>query len=213
MTAETTAGAEAYFRLEELGIPAQPEPFCEQISEEEFFLYACRQAQQLQNGCRQLQGPHYGEINAVLSDVDRELKAIHPHLTPEHLMSVYYQSAEAKAQYKWINRAHYVEWKVEDLRRDRTKRLRALGGQWAESDEIRLPAGLLNEPIYSPQYDVMKCFNACFRMVFQGVTNHLPTENSVAKGMRHEVVHDEEFLNILILSSSSRASLRKAYKC
>lgn len=199
MTVGTIADAEIYIsEQEQLELPYQGPALGICISEEDFFWSACKQARIQSAASRQLQGPHHQTISSALAVVDNHLKAIHTELHPEHLMSSSYQSPEARTKLCQLSKSqHTLFEQIQSLCHDRATKLHALGHEWAISDVVNLSEGVLNKPDYMGQHNARACFNACFRMVFKGITHYRPHEETLARAMRgNYVAHDDEFLNI-----------------
>ena len=182
------------------GIDNHP-PIAEQYG---FFHYALLEASNQADETRYRQGPFMGGFKAILTDVQSRLTALDPKLTPEHLMPLSYQRPAVRAELEekpWTLKRELRS--IQSFRFRETDRLvdeilaERLSGQG-------IPRGTLDVPPYCKQGDSwddarsnMTCANACFRMVFGGVTGWVPSEAVVAESYAAStgspIVDDSEY--------------------
>jgi hypothetical protein len=164
-------------------------------------------------------GPCYPDIADEVQAADTLLSEIHPDLQAEHTFSTLYQSWEAKAKSNEIERSltdqqYHDKW---SLSRMRLQALHDLGESFSQttiSPEIK--PGLLEEPPYcyqgdgDPKNSGQACFNACFRMVFAGITGDFLHERSVRRAGQYvtnsSTMEDERYLR-----SFNTPTFRKNY--
>lgn len=172
-----------------------------------FFHYALLESYGLATITRERQGPIFDGFKAMLADVDERLSAIHPALTPEYLMPICYQSQEVQRDLR--NAPREIYGKINELRSFRFRQTDALIDGFL-TEHLRpqeIQSGMLDVPPYCRQGDgwkdgraSMTCANACFRMVFGGVTGWTPNERVVAESFIKQqgtpIVHDSDYHKI-----------------
>jgi hypothetical protein len=159
------------------------------ISEQyRLFRYALLEADRQGDETRHRQGPLIDGFKAILYDVGSRLTALDPTLTPEYFMPTSYQSpavrrALAKKPWELKRELHNIQ----AFRFSETDRL--VDESLAEHlSQQGIPGDVLDTPPYCRQGDSwddfrssMTCSNACFRMVFGGITGWIPSEEAVAE--------------------------------
>lgn len=160
------------------------------------------EAQAMEFPGRRIHGPHFHLIEDRLRQLHAEACAIHPEILPSDLLPVSYRSWEERLHFEGLGLEYpqheelrTVKYRhVAQLKEDCLKRSRAL------PDTI-MPLGLLGiPPLSSQRYSEQGCSNACFRMLYEGVTQQNilqpAAETAVIGTYGHPLIHDEEYLKI-----------------
>ena len=154
----------------------------------DLFRDALHEASHLENNTRGLKGPLFDSFKTILSETEAQLKELNPTYTPEYLMPSLYQSDTVREYVKRLpDEAREKLWKINKFRTDQTTTLaETLLTTRLARQGIR--KGTLDIPPYCQQGDGWNhemvpsaCANACFRMVFGGITGWTPNEAAVAE--------------------------------
>lgn len=177
--------------------------------QDEFFRSALLEAEEKADQTRYLRGPLHGAFEFIAQKVQNELTAIDPRLTPEHLLPAAFQSPD-------VHRSLEEElWAVKPLlknvrlfRNNESNKL-AQESLATRLSEQGIPQGLLDTPPYCKQDESndnytssgSMCANACFRMIFGGITGWVPSEETVAQHFIESkgktIVSDSEYNKLL----------------
>lgn len=173
-----------------------------------FLRYALMETEDIDDPARFLKGPYAQNFTDILKDVNDGLSQINPSFTPEYLMPFGYRSPAVQLLCSELNSNERV--RLERLQTKRDEQITNLAQNNigpAIMNQV-VPRGVLDEPAYRYQGQDWKdfesqraCANACFRMVFQGITGFDVREDVVANNMRrshgHSLVADSEYRKIL----------------
>ncbi len=173
----------------------------------EFFRYALAEGAELPEVTRRLTGPLYSDFLSIMELTNTALNAIDSNFTPEYIMPDAYQSPEVRGAL--IARPIEVRWQLRKLAEARLGQLEELGASKNATalSEQQLSETLLEVPQYCPQVDGWKdyrtmksCTNACFRMVFGGVSGWTPEQTPLSNELVDRygtvVVDDVVYTNI-----------------
>lgn len=161
---------------------------------------------------KNLRGPYYDQTAQILNAEGEILKKLHPSLKPEHLMPVSYMPDNAYIELNDMDLPRELQWQMGQIMETRLINLRALGAKQAELPAaIDLGAEVLDTPPYLFQGDGKAfqaskgCFNACFRMVFSGITGEFPHERAIESALSsvygNGIVEDDVYLRIFETTS------------
>ncbi|HET8709540.1 MAG TPA: hypothetical protein VFL85_04665 [Candidatus Saccharimonadales bacterium] len=154
---------------------------------------------------RELLGRQYPRISATLAEVHDRLKEIHPDLPMDSLNSMYYQEV-ATTSFRSAILSRPQRDELDRLQSDYAKTVWSLAGELNAAQQGQTIAeGVLDTPAYEQQSHEQggqACFNACFRMVVNSVSDMDLREVTVADALKNSgyqhVAHDEVFLRALL---------------
>lgn len=172
-----------------------------------FLHFALLEAAQINDPARYAKGPFGEHFATILEDIDKGLQELGPDFTPEYLMPYDYQSQIVRAMSGELEPDERL--RLGRLQEERNKRINELATNTIGPrvmDQI-IPRGVLNQPGYRYQgqhwkgYESQRaCANACFRMVFQGITGFDVSEDILASQMikkqGNSIVADSEYRKI-----------------
>lgn len=166
-----------------------------------------------------MRGPWANDFTDILQDVAQRLRALGPNVTPEYIMPLSYQSHAVREAIKDMNDEPLK--RIVHLRDMRTERVERLGVETIGPHIMQqiLEPGVLNTPPYAYQGEhwdgdsPRACANACFRMVFEGITGWKPYEDVIAQQMidHHgsHIVDDSEYHKIFATDIFSEITSRR----
>lgn len=149
-------------------------------------------------------------ISELLRDYDARLKQIHPRLSANSLAGrAYHDTATTRL---WDSLTRKEKQGQERINYDFNGDMDGLAQKMSdEQGSHQLSAGLLDRPVYERQsYDAgaRLCFQACFRMVTDTVSDRFFGEDQVERALKHNghsnsngIVDDDTYLNMLCSSS------------
>ncbi|MEI9913898.1 MAG: hypothetical protein WDN66_02740 [Candidatus Saccharibacteria bacterium] len=166
---------------------------------------------------RRLVGPTYEPIREILAEADEQLKEINPSLNPSVLFDPGYQPLDTFRSYADLSRPQRDQ--IERIVRLRARELRSLGIDLAtDEQETVLEDGLLEHPElrYQGEHESVgfgkNCFNACYRMVLNGLVDFTPNEiasvRASTKIHRTIPIPDDEYLKTFYTPKFSEISER-----
>lgn len=152
---------------------------------------------------KRVQGMHLAPFNDHLQRMYEKVQAFDPQLGMDCFAGMYYQSPQTKA----VVESHSPREKAEfrDITRTHRQGLRTVVNDLvAETSHFTLERGLLAIPSYESQtggdIGTRECFNACFRMVFNSLTDLDTTQDEVRIALNSSVgigpIDDEEYLKV-----------------
>jgi hypothetical protein len=190
------------------------------VEQYRFFQHALLEAEGQEDETRHRYGPLIGGFKAILNDVQSQLTALDQTLTPEHLMPISYQSPEVRRELAGRPRELQHELRnIQALRFSETDKLvDETLIEYLSKQEI--PRGIFDTPPYCKQGDSwddfrssMTCANACFRMVFGGITGWVPSEEVVAESFiarnGSSIVDDSEYQKLFKTETFGEISDKK----
>lgn len=125
-----------------------------------------------------LSGPYkkaFGEVQQAHLD---RLHDLHPALTPDAFHAGDYRSRETQ-KLLILNRLSH---EVDVIAYSRIEGFEKVMHRYRERDmSAILPAGILDQPASTKQYDAQSCAVAGFRMVYQGITGHFIPETETRR--------------------------------
>lgn len=146
-------------------------------------------------------GRHYPAIRSVLARYSQRAKAIHPDLTPNCFAESIYKDESTKMQIKMLERVD--RHKLAMLYYDYSAKISDLAVKVAGTQmQQQIVPGLLDVPVYEKQTSAFQCFNACFRMIANTVSDNEFDEGQVKQvmdesGYEDGIADDERYLNML----------------
>lgn len=184
--------------------PENRPPYEEQ---EAFLHHALLEAAYIDDPTRFAKGPFGEHFATILEGIDSGLRQLDPEFTPEYLMPYSYQSPTTRDMSGDLEPDERIA--LRRLKEERDKRINDLATKTIGPhvvDQI-IPRGVLDEPAYRYQgqhwkdYESQRaCANACFRMVFEGITGFDVYEDILAEQMikkrGHSIVADSEYRKI-----------------
>ncbi|MGB4759082.1 MAG: papain-like cysteine protease family protein [Candidatus Saccharimonadales bacterium] len=194
-------------------MPGTPfDPYEQYIAQTRDLASAFRQARMADDiAVRHIDGPHYIAISRVLSKVARDLQDIHPDLTPEHLVPQSYQSAQALDDLSWRGRFNGYLVAISKIRNQKKAALTTLGidlGRQVAKRSDTIVHDLSDTPYFRQGDAAVRsidkpqkaCFNACFRMVFAGITGVSLDEGAVDRAIysqyQSSITADDQYLKV-----------------
>ncbi len=172
----------------------------------EFFDYALQEGREIEGYSRSVKGPHFDDFAGVMKSLETSIEAIYPGLTPEFIMPPTYMSGDVCARYNALPLE--VQLELEQLARKKLEALTSVGEAMKGAIGMQtLAPDLLAIPPFCGQHEdhmgvgAMKgCTNACFRMIFGGITGWVPSEAAVSKRVETRygtpLVDDSVYMNL-----------------
>ncbi|HSE29079.1 MAG TPA: hypothetical protein VLA77_00640 [Candidatus Saccharimonadales bacterium] len=166
-------------------------------------------------------GPHTEVIRSVLNKIQEELTQIDDRLDPGFLTSQDYFTPDMRALSDTL--ALHKRAQTSDLAGHKDTSLAHVFNEaiWPDLQNQHIDSHLLAEPPFATMrglnmlYDgivgIRSCANACFRMVFAGVTGTMPAARSVAYGAT-QVFGDPVIENHQYLNFFHSTAFKKFYK-
>lgn len=156
---------------------------------------------------RQVRGPFYSQISGILSEVGAELQVLDPNLLPESLHEHNYQDEKTQAHLRDVlrNEKGLDFEKIQGSYADNIDRFAELSASAQQHQTIDV--GVLDVPVYEGQtmdiFGARACFNACFRMVVNSISDLDLRQSSVIRalgrnGHGNGIAPDETFLQALL---------------
>jgi hypothetical protein len=169
-----------------------------------FLRHALLEAAEIDDPASFKKGPYGQQFTDILRKIQDGLRQVNPTFTAETLMPFGYQSEQARrraADFEPEERTALVNLNLQRHHQIANLAKHHIGP--ALVSQI-LPRGVLDEPAYHYQGEnwgdfesARACANACFRMVFEGITGFSLREDTVAASMHRQhgshVVADAEY--------------------